>query len=607
MEYVPAADVLFEVFLLTHLPQNGFREDLFMRLVSESLKGYRRELVLGPVFKLLEAIIELLIPLVMADIIDIGIASGDMKYVISKAGLMLGMAIVASVFAMTCQYYAALAAGHFGQQLRGRLFEHVFQLTDAQTDFYGSGGLISALTNDSLQVQSGVNFAIRLGSRVPFLFFGSLIMALLLNWRIGLVFAGCAAIIALLLYLVMRSTLPQYEEIVHKQAELSRLAGESLDGARVIRAFSRRKTEEAEFDAKATALSRLLIRAGKISGALNPMTGFVVNIALVLVVYFGAGFALEGLIEVGQIAALVGYMNMTLLALVVAANTLIIMTRALASARRLEHLLAFEPEIVDGAGAAQRADAPAIEFREVSFAYHKGSENALAKIDFCLERGKTLGIIGGTGAGKSTLVGLLLRYFDSDSGRVLVNGADVRDYSLAELRGKIGLVPQRATLFSGTVRENIAVGNENALDEDIWSVLETAQAAEFVRDLPVGLDSLVEEDGKNFSGGQRQRLTIARALVRTPELLILDDSASALDYATDAALRRALKDHEKMTTVIISQRAASIMRADLILVMENGTLAGRGTHESLLESCEIYREICQSQGIFDPEKAQVRQ
>ena len=578
-----------------------------MRLVSESLKGYRRELVLGPVFKLLEAIIELLIPLVMADIIDVGIASSDMKYVLNKAALMLAMAVVASVFAMICQYFAALAAGNFGQQLRGRLFEHMFRLTDAQTDFYGSGGLISALMNDSLQVQSGVNFAIRIGARVPFLFFGSLVMALLLNWRIGLVFAGCAAIIALLLYLVMRTTLPQYEEITHRQASLSCLADENLAGARVIRAFSRRTAEEAEFDARATALSRLLIRAGKLSGALNPMTGFVVNIALVLVVYFGAGFALEGLIDVGQITALVGYMNMTLLALIVAANTLIVMTRALASARRLEHLLALEPEIIDGAGAVERAGAPAIEFRNVSFAYHKGAENALEDIDFSIERGKTLGIVGGTGSGKSTLVGLLLRYFDADSGRVLVNGADVQDYSLAGLRGKIGLVPQRAALFAGTIRENIAVGNENASEEAVWAALETAQAAEFVRDLSMGLDSFVEEDGKNFSGGQRQRLTIARALVRAPELLILDDSASALDYATDAALRRTLKTHEKMTTVIISQRAASIMRADLILVMENGKLYGRGTHESLLEGCEIYREICKSQGISCMEKAQVHQ
>ncbi|MGL5512769.1 MAG: ABC transporter ATP-binding protein, partial [Sporomusa sp.] len=524
-----------------------------MKLVAQNLKGYYKQLVLGPFFKLCEAIIELLIPLVMANIIDIGIARGNTDYVWRNSMLMLGLAILGAIFAMICQYYAAVAAGNFGRSLRSQLFRHVFILSNFETDTIGTGGLITRLTNDTLQIQNGVNMGIRLGSRIPFLVIGSIVMAMFLNWRIGLVFLISTPLIMLVLFLIMKYTLPRYVNLQQEQDTLSRLAGENLDGTRVIRAFSRQEEEKRDFESAGNKLSKIMIHVGRISGALNPLTSFIVNMAIVLIVWLGTRFAYEGNAEAGHIVALVSYMNMILLALVIAVNVIILLTRALASAKRVEAVLETEPTIKDGPGASEIDGAPAIDFENVFFAYNQGGDNALANITFTVQSGQTLGIIGGTGSGKSTLAGLIVRFFDPDGGQVLIGGADAKEYALHSLRGKVGFVPQVASLFSGTVRQNLTMSDPDANDERLWEALKTAQAAEFVEKLPQGLDTHVTEMGKNLSGGQRQRLTIARALVGNPKILILDDSASALDYATDAALRKALRSRsESFTTVIIS-------------------------------------------------------
>lgn len=572
-----------------------------MKQIAQNFKGHYKEIILGPFFKLVEAVLELFVPLVMADIIDVGVRTGDVGYIVGRAGLMLLLATLGAAAALTCQYFAAVAAGHFGKGLRKQVYHHVMQFSPAETARFGAGGLITRLTNDVNQMQTGVNMAIRLGSRVPFLAVGSIVMALALNWRIGLVFFATTPLIGLVLFFIMRRTVPRYAEIQARQDTLARLGGENLAGARVIRAFSRQKQENKDFDSAAADLSVLTVRVGKISAALNPITGFVVNMAIVLIVWLGANFAFAGNVLPGEIIALVSYMNQTLLALVVAANLIVLFTRAMASTRRVAAVLEVEPSIVDGPGAKEMAGAAAVTFENVSFAYHEGSEAALQGIDFAIEPGQTVGVIGGTGSGKTTLVNLLVRYYDAINGVVNVDGIDVRQYEVNALRKKIGLVPQAAALLSGSVRHNLAIAAPNATDEEMWQALRTAQAADFVQKLPEGLDSMIEEGGKNLSGGQKQRLTIARALVRKPEILVLDDSASALDYATDAALRQALREmqaSQTLTTIMISQRASTIKNADSILVLDEGHLVGQGNHEELLTSNSVYQEICASQGLW---------
>lgn len=577
-----------------------------MKHIAENFKGYYKEIILGPVFKLLEAILELLVPLVMANIIDIGIKTNDTQYIIKNGLIMLGLAALGAAFAMVCQYYAAVAAGHFGRNLRRQLYHHVLTLSEADTAKFGTGGLITRLSNDTGQIQNGVNMAIRLGSRIPFLAVGSIVMALILNWKIGIVFLLSTPVILLVLYVIMKRTVPSYGEIQQGQDKLSRLGDENLAGARVIRAFSRQQQEKEEFDAAGDTLSCIIIRVGKISAALNPLTTAIVNIAIIAIVWLGARLAFSAASEPGQIIALVNYMNQTLLALIMAANLIVLFTRAAASTKRVAAVLNTQPSIVDGQGAVEVENAPVVSFEQVGFSYYEGAQAVLQNISFHIWRGQTVGIIGGTGSGKTTLAGLIARNYDVQDGAILVNGADVRQYTLQALRGKIGMVPQSAALFSGSIRRNLALSAPNATDEQMWHALEVAQGAEFVKKMPDGLNAIIEEGGKNLSGGQKQRLTIARALVRKPEILILDDSASALDYATDAALRHALKNEtQNMTTIMISQRASSIKNADLILVLEDGQQAGAGKHDELLATCKVYREICASQGLVGQEAVQV--
>ncbi len=612
-----------------------------MKLIAQNAKGHYKEIILGPLFKLLEAILELLVPLVVADMIDAGVMKGDMNYVLTRAGMLVGIAALGVTCAMICQYYAAKAGGAFGRSLRRQLYVHVLRLSPSQAAHFGAGSLSTRLTNDANNIQAGLNMMIRLGTRAPFLAIGSVVMAMYLNPRIGIIFLICTPVVALVLYMIMRYTIPGYEKVQHKQDELSRLSGENLSGIRVIRAFSRQKEEQAQYDDAASGLSLQMMRVGKISAAVNPITNIIVSAAIVCIVWMGAGYAASGDVLPGEVIALVAYMNQVLLALIVAANLTVLFTRALASTRRVAEVLNTQPTIADGIGAQPIEDAPAVEFKDVCFAYHEGAQNALEHISFTAQRGQTIGVIGGTGSGKSSLVNLMVRHYDTSGGEVLIGGQDVRAYKLHELRAQMGVVPQTAALFSGSVRQNLQIANPNASDEEMWQALSDAQAQEFVQQMPNGgvdksgdleyvkcekkalssphrrrgedskklnhlyvatpkdgLNAQVHEGGKNLSGGQKQRLCVARALVKAPQILILDDATSALDYTTDAKLRSALKKiSQECTVFFISQRVDSIKEADRILVMDDGVLAGQGTHEELLRSCEVYREICASQDV----------
>lgn len=555
---------------------------------------------MGPIFKMFEAIFELLIPLVMANIIDIGIRDGNKQYVVQQGLIMLLLAVLGAAAGITCQYYAAVAAGQFGKNLRNQLYRHLMKLSDEDVEKIGTGGLITRLSNDTSQVQNGLNMAIRLGSRVPFLAIGSIGMALYLNWRIGIIFLVTTVVIVVVLYFIMRSTLPKYGTIQQGQDTISRLSQENLEGTRVIRAFSKQNQEKQDFAKASDGLADIIIRVGKVSAALNPLTTAIANFAIIGIVWLGARLTFHNISEPGEIIALVSYMSQTLLALVLAANLIVLFSKAIASGKRVEEVLDTKPSVQDGAGATEDLQAPAVRFSNVYFGYHEGGEPALEGIDFTLQHGQIMGIIGGTGSGKSTLANLIVRNYDVQSGSVQVDGDDVRHYTLNRLRKKIGFVPQSAALFSGTIRKNLQLGAPNATDEELWQALSIAQGKEFVEKLPEGLDYVIKEGAKNVSGGQKQRLTIARALACKPEVLILDDSASALDYATDAALRSALRhETQNLTTIIISQRAVSIKNADFILVLDDGKLSGKGTHEELLSSNEIYHEICVSQGIVE--------
>lgn len=571
-----------------------------MKLLFSNCKGYYRQLVLGPLFKLFEAVLELLVPLLMANIIDVGIKNGDTGYVLRQGGLLLLLAVLGVAAAITCQYYASVAAFGFGASLRKHVFRHILSLSGKEVDEIGTGSLITRITNDVNQVQNGLNMFIRLATRAPFLAIGSIVMAFRINAQIALIFLVSTPLIVAVLYWIMKHTLPDYAKIQKAQDHLGALSGQNLEGARVIRAFSRQKSEIEDFDQASDFLSDITIRVGKISAALNPLTYLIANVGIIALLWYGAQFANKGLILSGDVFAMVNYMTQTLLALIVLANLIVQFTRAIASGKRLNALLDIQPCIQGESVAKQPNDSAFLTFEQVDFCYNSG-RNALTDISFSAQKGQTIGLIGGTGCGKSTLANLILRFYDVAAGRILLDGQDIRSYSLAELRQKIGYVPQNVNLFSGTIRSNLRLGNPNATDEALWQALKTAQGEEFVRSKPQQLDTPVEEGGKNFSGGQRQRLTIARALAKNPQLLILDDSSSALDFATDAALRKALRqDTDNMTVLMISQRASTIKNADLILVMDNGRIVGNGTHEQLVECCPVYREICISQKLIQP-------
>lgn len=566
------------------------------------LKQFKKEVLIGPVFKLTEAVFELIVPLVMAQIIDVGIANGDRGYVLRMGGVMVLLGLVGLGCALICQYCAARASQGFGTVLRSEMFRHINTLSHGEIDQIGTPSLITRITNDVNQLQLAVAMLIRLVVRAPFLVIGATVMALLLDWKLACIFFVAAPLMALVLYLVMSRSIPFYRIIQKKLDRISLITRENLSGVRVIRAFSRQEKEKERFAQASEDQMTTSITVGRISALLNPLTSAIINLAIAAVIWFG-GFRVDvGGMTQGEVIAFVNYLNQILLAMIVVANLVVIFTKAAASATRVDEVLELHPSIVNRVSrpAQEVEGSPEIAFDAVSFAYPDAGAYSLSDISFTVARGQTLGIIGGTGCGKSTLVNLIPRFYEVSQGSLKVDGVDVRDYPMDQLRGKVGIVPQRAVLFSGTLRQNMQWRKQDATDEEIWQALETAQAASFVRKMPDGLDSVILQGGKNLSGGQKQRLTIARALVGEPEILILDDSASALDFATDAALRQAIAKFSaergnRMTTIIVSQRANTVRYADQIVVLDDGKAAGIGTHEQLLESCQIYREIYWSQ------------
>ena len=569
---------------------------------AKYLKQFKLQVLVGPVFKLTEAIFELIVPLVMAQIIDVGIANGDRGYVIRMGGVMVLLGLVGLCCALICQYCAAKASQGFGTVLRSEMFRHINSLSHGEIDQIGTPSLITRITNDVNQLQLAVAMLIRLVVRAPFLVIGSTVMALMIDWKLACVFFVAAPLMALVLYLVMSRSIPFYRIIQKKLDHISLITRENLSGVRVIRAFSRQEKEKERFAQASDDQMTTSIAVGRISALLNPLTSAIINLAIAAVIWFG-GFRVDsGNMTQGEVIAFVNYLNQILLAMIVVANLVVIFTKAAASATRVDEVLELHPLIVNRVSrpAQEVEGSPEIAFDAVSFAYPDAGAYSLSDISFTVARGQTLGIIGGTGCGKSTLVNLIPRFYEVSQGSLKVDGVDVRDYPMEQLRGKMGIVPQRAVLFSGTLRQNMQWRKQDATDEEIWQALETAQAASFVRKMPDGLDSVILQAGKNLSGGQKQRLTIARALVGEPEILILDDSASALDFATDAALRQAIAKFSaergnRMTTIIVSQRANTVRYADRIVVLDDGKAAGIGTHEQLLESCQTYREIYWSQ------------
>lgn len=564
------------------------------------LKDYKKECIIGPICKLVEAILELFVPLVMAKIIDVGVKNGDSGYVIKMGGLLVLLAALGLSFALVCQYWASKASQGFGTKVRSALFTHINSLSHAELDKLGTPSLITRMTNDINQVQQSVAMSIRLLTRAPFIVAGALVMAMTINLKMSVIFFISALLIAVTLYFVMSKSIPIFTAMQKKLDKIGLISRENLSGNRVIRAFSKQKTEKERIDNATEDLAKTSIRVSRLSALLSPVTYAVTDLAIVAVVWLGAMNVNNGSgMLSGDIIALVNYLTQILLAMIVVANLVILLTKASASAKRIDDVFKTQPSVVeknhDNIKIFSDNDTPKIKFSDVSFTYGDGADE-LSNISFEIKRGQTVGIIGGTGSGKSTLIGLIPRFYDVKSGSVSVDGVDVKEYPFLQLRGQMGIVPQQSVLFSGTVRDNMKWGNKNATDEEIIKALKIAQAYEFVSKLPKGLDSYVEQGGKNFSGGQKQRLCIARGIAANPKILILDDSFSALDFATDAALRKALKENtENMTVIILTQRCSTIRNADLILVMDDGELAGQGTHEELFDSCETYRDICLSQ------------
>ena len=568
-----------------------------MKRLGVYLKPYTLESILGPLFKLLEALLELLVPLVVADIIDTGIGAGDSGFIVKRCLLLIGLGLLGLASSVTAQYFAAKAAIGFTASVRHALFGKVQSLSYAELDKLGTSTLMTRMTSDMNQVQTGLNLALRLLLRSPFVVFGAMIMAFTIDVKSAWVFAVIIPLLFAVVFGIMFSCIPLYKKVQGRLDGVLGAAKENLAGVRVIRAFGKERQEVESFEEKSGQLLSSQLFVGKISALLNPVTYVMINLAIIAVLRVGGGQAYKGILTQGQVLALYNYMSQILVELIKMANLILSITKATASAKRVAAILALESSLdVPQENPEEQEDVPAVEFDGVTFTYPTGGAPALSDISFTLEHGKTLGIIGGTGSGKSTLIGLIPRFYDVQEGCVKVDGCDVRQYPLETLRRKIGLVPQKALLFKGTIRENLLWGDEGAADDAIYDALKAAQAQEVVDGKPEGLDYEVETGGRNFSGGQRQRLTIARALVRKPEVLILDDSASALDFATDAALRHALRELPwKPVVVIISQRTASIRFADEILVLDDGKLAGRGTHDELLQTCEVYREIYESQ------------
>lgn len=567
-----------------------------MRKLLRFLKDYKKESILSPLFKLLEASFELFVPLVMAAIIDTGIGNKDGGFILKMCGILILLALVGLTCSITAQYFAAKAAVGFATKVRHALFDHIQKLSYTEMDAAGTDTMITRMTSDINQAQSGVNMVLRLFLRSPFIVFGAMIMAFTIDVKAALIFVVTIPVLSVVVFGIMIITIPLFRRV---QASLDKVLGvtrENLTGSRVIRAFNKEQEEIADFDESNEKLTDVQLFVGKISALMNPLTYIIINVALVILIWTGAIRVNIGKISQGEVVALVNYMSQILVELVKLANLIITVTKAIACGNRVQSIFEMETSMVDGNGSKKEDTGYTVEFRNVSMRYKGAGADTLTGIDFKAKPGDTIGIIGGTGSGKSSVVNLIPRFYDVTEGQVMVDGMDVRDYKITDLRDKIGIVPQKAVLFAGTVRSNLAWGKEDATEEEMQQALSVAQAAEVVDKKDGKLDAEVEQGGKNFSGGQKQRLTIARALVKQPEILIMDDSSSALDYATDAKLRQAIHNMPNRPTVfIVSQRAASIMYADKIIVLDDGTVVGAGTHEELLKDCSVYQEIYYSQ------------
>ncbi len=568
-----------------------------MKKLWKYMRDYRREGILAPLFKLLEASLELLVPLVMAQIIDTGIANGDRGFILSRCGILAALAAVGLMCSITAQYFAAKASVGFAAKLRSTLFKHIQSLSYSKLDTQGTGTIIARITGDINQVQSGMNLALRLLLRSPFVVFGAMIMAFTIDVKAALVFVVTIPLLSIVVFGIMLWSIPMYKKV---QARLDKVLGitrENLSGVRVIRAFCKEDEERREFGERNAALTKLQLIVGRVSAAMNPATYIMINLGIAVLIYVGALRVDSGILTQGQVVALYNYMSQILVELVKLASLIITITKALACAGRVSAVLDVESDMHGADTMPKEIDTDEeVRFENVEFGYATGGEPALSGISFSVKKGETMGIIGGTGSGKSSLVSLIPRFYDATGGHVYIKENDVKDYPLGALREMVGMVPQKAVLFKGTIRENLRWGSADATEEEMERALSDAQALEIVKAKPEGLDSPVAQNGKNLSGGQRQRLTIARALIKKPEILILDDSASALDYATDLALRRSLAALSyKPTVFIVSQRASSILHADKIAVLDEGKMVGLGTHEELMRTCPVYREIYYSQ------------
>ena len=577
-----------------------------MKTLLAYLKGYKKESILAPLFKMLEASFELFVPLVMAAIIDVGIANQDKPYIVKMCFVLIALGIIGLVCSITAQYFAAKAATGVGTGIRHGLFEHIQKFTFTEMDQLGTSTLITRMTSDINQIQSGVNLVLRLFLRSPFIVFGAMIMAFTVDVKAALVFVVTIPLLSLIVFGIMLVTMPMYKKV---QADLDQVllaTRENLTGARVIRAFNKEEDETKRFENANQILTDAQKYVGRISGMMNPLTYIIVNGAIIALIYVGAVRVYIGDLTQGQVVALINYMSQILVELVKLANLIISVTKAAACLNRVESVLAVKPDMNEGdvrwKSNSSEADRdlknkiPVVEFSHVSLTYKGTSDTSLSDINFCAEKGQTIGIIGGTGSGKSSLVNLIPRFYDATDGTVKINGRDIKEYQTENLREHIGVVLQKAVLFKGSIADNLRWGKEDATEQEMYEALDISQAREFVDTKQGGLEFQIEQGGRNLSGGQKQRMTIARALVRKPEILILDDSASALDFATDAALRKSIKEMKNQPTVfIVSQRAASIQYADQIIVLDDGAMAGIGTHEELLKDCPIYQEIYYSQ------------
>ena len=574
-----------------------------MKKLLVYLKDYKKESILGPLFKLLEASFELIVPLVVASMIDVGIPNQDKGYIVKMALVLVALGVIGLISSVTAQFFAAKAAVGFATKVRQALFDHIQKLTFGQMDSQGTATLITRMTSDVNQVQNGVNLVLRLFLRSPFIVFGAMIMAFTVDAKAALIFVVVIPLLLIVVFAILLISIPMFSRVQANLDQVMRTTRENLTGSRVIRAFAKEPEEIEEFQKENRVLRDVQVVAGRVSALMNPVTYIIINGGLMALIYVGALQIEGGILTQGQVVALINYMSQILVELIKLANLIITVTKAIACGNRIESVMEIpagfpnEGQIAgQKSGTDASADGYKVVFDQVGMAYNEGGDEAISDVNLKVKKGETIGVIGGTGSGKSTLVNLIPRFYDVTRGRVLVDGTDVRDMAPEKLRSKIGMVLQKAVLFRGTIRENLFWGNEGATDEEIWQALETAQAKEFVEQKEDGLDTMIEQEGRNLSGGQRQRLSIARALVRKPEILILDDSSSALDYATDLKLRQAIKALPgDMTVFIVSQRASSLMHADQIIVLDDGDVVGLGTHEELLKTCETYQEIFYTQ------------